>query len=158
MCDPIKTARQVLRKGWDLRLPVDVSSIANSIGIIVSFSDLKDDNVTAVSRVVSERCYIVINQNVEMHKVSFIIAHAMYHLLQNRGGDAEYVDCASDYFEGVVDSEQRRANAFASRIIAPERALKILVQRKGVTSVNSLANCFNCAPALVNKVISGIRW
>lgn len=158
MIHPIITARRIMSSRWDMTLPVDVSSISANLGISISFVSMDDDRVSAVARVKNRKREILINHNVDMHRVCFSIAHAIYHLLDSGERDAEYVDFAENYSSVIEDPVERAANTFASLIIAPERAVKVLVQRRGVTSVNELAMAFNCAPVLVNNVIKGLHW
>ena len=153
MLHPILAARRVLTQNWDMKIPVDVSSIANRLGISIIFVSMDDDNVSAIARVKDKKREILINQNIEMHRVCFCIAHSTYHLLNCGEGDVEYVDFVVSYLTTVSDPLEKAANAFAARIIAPERAVKVLVQRKGVTSINELAVAFNCSPVLVTSVI-----
>ncbi|MFK8770204.1 ImmA/IrrE family metallo-endopeptidase [Aeromonas caviae] len=158
MIHPIITARRIMASRWDMILPVDVSSIAAQLGISVCFVSMDDDRVSAIARVKNRKREILINHDIEMHRVCFSIAHAMYHLLNSGDRDSEFVDYAENYSAVITDPDEKAANTFASRIIAPEHAMKILVQRRGVTSVNELAIAFNCAPVLVNNVIEGMRW
>ncbi|MGY2437146.1 hypothetical protein ACW4FQ_28805, partial [Escherichia coli] len=73
MIHPIITARRIMASRWNMILPVDVSSIAAKLGISVCFVSMDDDRVSAIARVKNRKREILINHNVEMHRVCFSI-------------------------------------------------------------------------------------
>lgn len=121
-----RLACQILEAG-NYEIPVDVRTIANSLGIIVHNLQL-ERSVSGMLVIQGESAAIAVNDTDSSPRQRFSIAHEIAHYLLHKEHADLFVDGASIYYRDASSSEGTRfqeidANAFAGELLMPKNAV-----------------------------------
>ncbi len=121
-----RLAREILEAGG-YSVPIDVVAIARSLGVSVRHLPL-ESSVSGMLVVQGKRASIAVNENDQVPRQRFSIAHEIGHYLLHSDDADLFVDGASIYYRGKRSSEGTRfreidANAFAGELLMPKHVL-----------------------------------
>jgi len=147
-----ETAEYLLNINEQTTPPINVSKIANALGIEVLETPMLQEGMQDVSGFIARKedgkFYIYVNEDEHIHRQRFTIAHELAHYylhlkdnLSNQNGvlDLKYRNGTS--YDEEESKEEKEANAFAAELLVPCTALKELWDN-GNTDVAFLANYF----------------
>jgi Zn-dependent peptidase ImmA (M78 family) len=136
------TAASLLNAHWDGRLPVDVVAIAKSMGISVEPSLAMDESGVIENTVMGTLIQYSASESPVRQR--FTIAHEIGHyaLGHLNAAGKKYRDTPENFSSGAAP-EERQANAFAAKLLMPEKVVKFAVNEKGFNTLKSLAKLFN---------------
>lgn len=141
----MRTAQAVLGSYWDGLLPVKPDAIAQRLGIEVH-PLRQNSEMSGLAEIRPDgRKIIAYNPNERQYRTRFTIAHELAHHLL--GHTAQYDRCFRDYSDASHQYENRwietEANRFAAELLMPGEALKVLIERRGITEIRELAHIFD---------------
>ena len=108
-------AWQILIDEGVSELPVNVSSVCKSLGIIVKTYDSKEEN-DGYSLILEGRPFVFINQNKPRARQRFTCAHELGHIILGHVGKYNLVNREPSPFDSPIEQQ---ANSFAARLLAP---------------------------------------
>jgi Zn-dependent peptidase ImmA (M78 family) len=121
--------------------PLDVSALANALGIDIRYNKL-DDDLSGILRLNDDtkKWEMVVNSTHHSNRQRYTIAHELAHFCLHRYGVTEFKDRI--FFRATPSNRMEwEANEFAGQILMPEDDFRKLVHQ-GVTSVDALADKF----------------
>jgi len=133
--------------------PINVSKIANGLGIEVLETPMLQDGMQDVSGFIAKKedgkIYIYVNENEHINRQRFTIAHELAHYylhfkdnLADKKGVLDFVKYRNGAtYDEKETKEEQEANAFAAELLVPCTALKELWDN-GNTDITFLANHF----------------
>lgn len=150
---PRQEAINILNQYWDEKIPVDLVNIAKAMGVSVVERNLSP-NTAGVIYYDGDLVNIDININNNLVRKRFTLAHELGHLqlghLQNCNPKFRVDD--NHFYSNEENCDERDANNFAIELLIPEEAIKLLVRKKSVTSIDELSSYF-----LASKLAVGYR-
>ncbi len=112
----ISEARDVWKKHWDSKIPVDPKEIINSLGIPLKEEDLK--NMDGASHFDENGLmFIMYNKNSSLVRKRFTLAHELGHIV------LEHVTIGKSS-QHSSNSQETEANSFAGELLVPAADLK----------------------------------
>lgn len=144
-------------------VPVDVESVAASLGLSVVDQDLESP-VSAMLVVKNGHGVIGVNANHHPNRRRFSLAHEIGHYLLHREQATVFVDAAPVFFRDDTSSagterQEVEANAFAAELLIPTASLRERVEQQALdpyddAAVHRLARAFGVsAQALTIKLV-----
>lgn len=134
-------ANDILLAYWSGRsIPVDPVEIARSMGVTVRPGNASELNKASGWYRNNGIPTIIYNTAESKVRQRFTIAHELGHHVLDHGPRPRDTISA---FEDPYDPYEIEANQFAAELLMPDFALKILIEKKNVTSLKSLATAFN---------------
>jgi Zn-dependent peptidase ImmA (M78 family) len=91
----LASARQVLEKHWDGKLPVDPLKIAQSMGVKVVLYDFTDETVVETG-LLGNTPTIRLSRKADGTRTSFALAHALGHVALHRDKLTEFPEKGTD--------------------------------------------------------------
>jgi Zn-dependent peptidase ImmA (M78 family) len=136
------TAASLLNSHWDGNLPVNVTAIARSMGITVESDSLMDES--GVIENTENGAVIRYSATEAIVRQRFTVAHEIGHYALGHLNVAgkKYRDTPANFSSGAAP-EERQANAFAAKLLMPEKVVKFAVNEKGFNTLKGLAKLFN---------------
>ncbi|MCG8371359.1 MAG: ImmA/IrrE family metallo-endopeptidase [Proteobacteria bacterium] len=134
-----RSATKLLREYGEFSPPVDVESLARSLGMSVSFEEL-DNDVSGLMLIEDGVVKVAINEAHHRHRQRFTLAHEIGHMLLHAEGDRVFVD--RRFFRNAWASsgelrEEIEANAFAAALLMPEALVREhLDAERGITDID----------------------
>jgi Zn-dependent peptidase ImmA (M78 family) len=134
-----RRATKLLHDYDEFSPPVDVESLARSLGISVNFEEL-DSDVSGLMLIEDGSVKVAINEAHHRHRRRFTLAHEIGHMLLHATGDRVFVD--RRFFRNEWSSsgelrEEIEANAFAAALLMPELLIREHVDaRAGITDID----------------------
>lgn len=141
---------QILEQHWDWSLPVNVSVIAEGLGIEVGHISTEDNDLSGLAEITSEGKRVIRSARHEsQNRQRFTLAHEIgHHMLGHVTKDnSQCRDNVNNFSSEVHSSLEQQANNFSAQLLMPEEALKIMIFRKGVTDIGELARNFQVSEA-----------
>ncbi|MFQ2011796.1 ImmA/IrrE family metallo-endopeptidase [Aeromonas veronii] len=145
--------RNLLNNFWDRRLPVEPINFARALGYeVVNITPFDPDpqnrGISGYAAVENGRPVVAYCSSEHPNRQRFTIAHEIgHHLLGHTQNGRCLRDSPSNYSANLNHSIEAEANEFAAQLLMPEEAVRILIERRGVTSVTELAKAFNVSEA-----------
>ena len=147
-----ETAELLLNSYAQTTPPINVSKIANRLGIEVLETPMLQDGMQDVSGFIAKKedgkVYIYVNENEHIHRQRFTIAHELAHYylhlkdnLDDKSGVLSLKFRNGTSYDEEESKEEREANAFAAELLVPYAILKELWDN-GNTDITFLANHF----------------
>lgn len=96
-------------------LPIKISQICRSLGIIVKTYDSKEEN-DGYSLILEGRPFVFINRNRPRARQRFTCAHELGHIILGHVGKYNLVNREPSPFDSPIEQQ---ANSFAARLLAP---------------------------------------
>ncbi|MFM5781480.1 ImmA/IrrE family metallo-endopeptidase [Aeromonas caviae] len=151
----MNVVHDLLNKYWDRRLPVEPVHFAHALGYeVVSISpfDTNPENqgISGYASMVNGNPVVAYHSTEHPNRQRFTIAHEIgHHLLGHVRANAGRClrDHPSSYTANNNTYIEAEANEFAAQLLMPEEAVRILIERRGVTSITELARAFNVSEA-----------
>jgi len=154
---PKEAATEVLNQFWkDERLPVNLHYIAEAMGVNVIESVLSPDCSGVIIRsAIDNIVNININKKDALVRKRFTLAHELGHLKLghlSEGTDSMFrmVDTPKEFYSDQTDIKERDANNFAIELLTPEDAIKFLILKRNMTSIEKLTQCFGISKIALN--------
>ena len=152
-----RKAQELLEEFSITELPVPVESIAEKLGVTLSFEpfDGKDD-VSGMLYRDEKRTVIGINSFHSKTRQRFSIAHEIGHLVLHKG--SLYLDKAVMFRDEIsslaTKTDEIQANSFAAEFLMPRTLLKVEISTllskstsiTAETMIDSLASAFSVSP------------
>lgn len=159
------SAKDVLDRYWDRRVPVDVVAIARAMGATVKpLLPFDDDASTGyICRDEHERVEIGFQSSDPEVRQRFTVAHEIGHLALGHltgKGKLYRADTLASFFSSVKDPKEVAANKFAAALLMPKVAIEwVLTNNPNIFSVEQLAAMFNVSSAAMGYRLEalGIR-
>lgn len=145
--------RDLLDAHWDRLLPVQPEAFARGLGYeikTISNIDLDPENrgYSGYAKIENGRKIIAVNRSEHPNRQRFTIAHEIgHHLLGHTQSGRCLRDNPNNYSSRVGNSIEAEANEFAAQLIMPEEAVRVLIERRGLTDVRELATAFSVSEA-----------
>lgn len=135
-------AKDVLNTHWDGMLPIQPSSLAQSMGVRVM--GVPGLDVSGMIELKNGRPVITYNSSDAAVRQRFTVAHEIGHYVLGHlgAGKTKFRDPASHFSSATHSIEEREANRFAANLLMPEATVKYAVERRGVHSIDRLAELF----------------
>jgi Zn-dependent peptidase ImmA (M78 family) len=134
-----RRAAEVLKQASVAEVPVDLSKVAESLGVHLHF-DILEDKISGVLIVKGTERNVLINAAHHSNRQRFSLAHELGHLvLHDADGDRLFIDTDLRIYQRVGAStdeaynqpgsttrphEEREANQFASALLMPSELVK----------------------------------
>lgn len=151
-----ETARKILSRHWDWKIPVDLDSIADKLGITVIYPLGIDGDYDISGKFCIEDgvpiCYI--NQFDVPHRQRFTLAHELGHYQLGHGEQTDMYRDPNAYQSPL----EREANAFAAELIMPKVAIDYFIQEKKMTSLSALAEKFGVSEIAMRYRLKNTGW
>lgn len=145
------TAKNLLDRYWDRRLPVDPFKLAEAWGARVEpleESAYDNDGLSGLAVIKKGVHRIYFDSSEHSNRQRFTVAHELGHHVLEHTQDGEYHrDNIGNYSTGILDYREIEANQFAAELLMPEDAIRQLVSSEGINSTLRLANIFNVSEA-----------
>lgn len=149
----MRAAESVLRSYWNGLLPVKPDVIAEKMGIEVRPLDPSwDSRLSGIAETTPYGVKIIgYNPNDYHGRIRFTIAHELgHHVL---GHTAKNGTCYRDTPDNYSSHEDKwlelDANKFAAEILMPHDAVRVMIERKGISDTYELARIFDVSePAM----------
>ena len=140
---PERAAGLVLARCWDLRVPVDVQSIAGCLRIDVAYEHGMEVS-GEVSLQTGGRPRILVNAGDSLVRQRFTIAHEIGHVVLGHLDTAHtvYRDTRQNYTLGNFDPRERDANYFAAELLMPADAVRVYAAEEKGATIHTLAERF----------------
>lgn len=126
----IQRAVDFLLSEWAGELPVDVKTIANTLGIAVHH-EVMEDPISGMLILQDQNPVIVVNEHHHENRQRFTIAHELGHYCLHRWGSLVFIDSRVYFRDGDSSAGMYRqeieANAVAAAVLMPEAALRDLL-------------------------------
>ncbi|WP_421292117.1 ImmA/IrrE family metallo-endopeptidase [Aeromonas veronii] len=149
----MNVVRHLLNNVWDRRLPVEPVQFAHALGYDVVIinpveSNPQNQGISGYAAVENGRPVVAYSLSEHPNRQRFTIAHEIgHHLLGHTQNGRCLRDGPGNYSTNINYSIEAEANEFAAQLLMPEEAVRILIERRGVTNVTELANAFNVSEA-----------
>jgi Zn-dependent peptidase ImmA (M78 family) len=122
--------------------PVDVTGIAEALGVAVEFSyDLDEGIAGSIERTSSNRFLIKVNADHSETRKRFTLAHEIAHYILHRDLIGDGITDDAMYRSGQPSHVETEANQYAAGILMPAQLIKDQ-WRRGVKSYVEMANKF----------------
>lgn len=151
--------RNLLNAHWDLRLPVNVGMIAQSLGYEIKTISPFEVDLSGMATVENGRKVIYINTRDHPNRQRFTIAHEIGHhyLGHTRDGVTKFRDNPNHYSTGYQNPVELEANEFAAELLMPSEAIIALIERKGITNPTQLASIFDVSESAMYWRLKNMR-
>lgn len=128
-------AREILKRHWNLTLPVDVEGMARALEIKVE--RVHNPNFSGLYQVIGGKPLIQINADDSEVRQRFTIAHELGHWALGHSGS--YRDGPETFSVSNFDPFEVAANNFAAELLMPESMIRYLVFKENITHPKTLA-------------------
>ena len=135
LATPSAKAQEVLKRYWNLELPVDVEAIARALGVKVE--KLPPPGFSGFYQFKDGKPVIQVNSSEAELRQRFTIAHELGHYVLGHPGS--YRDGPDTFSLDNHDPFEVAANRFAAELLMPESMIRFLVFKEGITNVTKLA-------------------
>ena len=156
--NPAAEAKAVLARYWNGRIPVDVESIAQQMGVKVEalnpFAEGgSSSGISGEIELLKDQPVIRVNPNDSQTRQRFTIAHELGHLALSHLADGKkFRDPSKNYTLGNYDPKERDANYFAAALLMPDDAVRAYAAGMENPSNTTLASAFG-----VSRAAMGIK-
>lgn len=145
--DPKAKARDLLDRSNAIALPVsldqaavNLNKVANLLNVQILYEDF-EDNISGLLVVKNGKHAIGVNKRHHSNRQRFTIAHEIGHLVLHHNDPKKndiYIDKKWTYFRATekgqrVDEQEKEANQFAAELLMPDRLVKQLIEKLGLT-------------------------
>ncbi|WP_283147596.1 ImmA/IrrE family metallo-endopeptidase [Silvimonas soli] len=144
------SAKDVLDRYWDRRVPVDVVAIARAMGAEIKEISPFDRLTGYICRQDNGGIEIGYKLTDPEVRQRFTVAHEIGHLALGHLTDQSerYRDDVASFFSGVKDPKEVAANKFAAALLMPKVAIDwVLANKPNIYSVEQMAEMFNVSSA-----------
>lgn len=148
----------ILKKAHDEGLYTGNS--LNIEDVIKSFGDIKlvykpmDANQSGSLTNIDGKWIICINENHNIKRQRFTLAHELGHYILHKEKNVEFVDTAF-FRSDEMDSIEYHANEFAARLLMPETSVRELIDNEHIKNIGILAERFGVSSAAMKyRVLS----
>jgi len=144
-----EVVENLLQNNGQVYPPFNVSAIANDLGITVLETVMPQPDISGlIAKQPNGGIYIYINQDENINRQRFTIAHELAHYylhykdnLANKDGVLDFVKYRNGIYSANESEDEREANAFAAELLVPYSALEEL-WLAGYTDAAELARRF----------------
>lgn len=153
--DPNGLAREVLKKYWDKKVPVDPVAISKALGAQI----ISDANLGAISgqyQFTEHGPVIRFNPNEPPVRQRFTIAHECGHYVLSHGN--EFRDPSKNFSSSNFDLKEVAANRFAAALLMPEEGVRHFIEAEGISDIRALANKFFVSEAAMEYRLKNLGW
>lgn len=137
-----------------LSLPIDPFLIAEKEGISVVPLEKGDRRLSGA--VLPETKTIFYNPDDSRVRRRFTVAHELGHLCLNHG--FAFRDPSQNFSRFHYDINEVEANKFAAELLIPEAAIKILIDKRGITDAERLAKIFDVSLNAISYRLKNIGY
>ncbi len=135
----IKSANELRKSlGIGFTSPVDIRGVIKKTNIVTAFkpfdAEKGEEEFSGCSIRTEYGNFMMINSNHTIGRQNFTIAHELYHLMVQN--DSYSFFCGS---KNEIDSEEKKAQKFASSFLLPQEALIENLTTKEISKKNSIA-------------------
>lgn len=148
-------AREVLKKYWDRKVPVDPIAISEAMGAKV-IADPTLGHISGQFNLTDQGPVIRFNPDEPMVRRRFTVAHECGHYVLSHGN--EFRDALKDFLSSNFDPKEVGANRFAAAILMPEEAIKHFIQVEDISDVKKLASRFEVSEAAMTYRLKNLGW
>lgn len=152
-------ADTVLKKFWDGFLPVDINSIAEKLDIEVRFLDYDELHLSGKASLENGKRIIYVNPTDSIVRQRFTSSHELaHHLLNHVTPENPCFRDEKHTFNGDYASIQERdANRLGADILMPEYAIRRLIEKENIRTVEGLALKFNVSERAMYYRLKGLN-
>ena len=152
--NPTAEAKAILARYWNGRIPVDVESIAQQMGVkIETLNPFAAGGISGEIEFLEDQPVIRVNAADPQTRRRFTIAHELGHLaLGHLADEKEFRDPSKNYTLGNYNPKERDANYFAAALLMPDDAVRAYAAGMESPTATTLANAFG-----VSKAAMGIK-
>ena len=150
-------AENLLNTFWDGSLPVNVVSIANSLGIqVVPQSNMTESGMIEL---INGKPVITYNSNEVEVRRRFTIAHELGHFVLGHLSDnvKKFRDPAQNFSTLAINPEEREANNFAASILMPAKIVVYAINQKNIRNIDALSNLFHVSQVAMKYRLINLR-
>ena len=135
------SVKRVLDAHWDRHLPVDPVKIASKLGYLIKpLTGWDSIHTSGMACDENGQKVIYIKSDEHHQRKRFTIAHEIgHHFLGHTAGGNH----CRDNEQTLRTPTEIQANEFAAELLMPEDVVEMLVKRKGITSIDELAQIFD---------------
>lgn len=151
---------QLIERHWDRLLPFNAARFASLLGYQVEgFSGtVGSTHVCGYAKASQGQKVIGYNQDEHENRQRFTIAHELaHHLLGHVGAEGSLLDTPAHFSSNVSNDIEAEANAVALQLLMPQNAVRLLIERCGVTSAIDLANAFQVSEAAMVRRLRDMK-
>lgn len=154
---PASTAKEYLDAYWDWKLPVKPEEIARKAKVFVQKDErLVGKGLSGAFFLDNATPTILVNPQEPLIRQRFTIAHELGHFALQHGN--AFRDPISNYSSQAADPREVSANKFAAELLMPAFAVGFLIQKKGITRLDELANAFQVSQVAMKFRLSNLGW
>ncbi|WP_180168345.1 ImmA/IrrE family metallo-endopeptidase [Acinetobacter sp. YH01003] len=152
-------ADTVLKNFWDGFLPVDINSIAEKLDIEVRFLDYDELHLSGKASLENGKRIIYVNPTDSIVRQRFTSSHELaHHLLNHVTPENPCFRDEKHTFNGDYASIQERdANRLGADILMPEYAIRRLIEKENIRTVEGLALKFNVSERAMYYRLKGLN-
>lgn len=157
-----ETARKILSRYWDGKLPVDLELIAKKLSVEVKYDTFSDYLFSGQPEISGMFTYVgniptcTINSGHHVNRQRFTLAHELGHYALQHGEKTDNKNTL--YRNGDSNPDEIEANAFAAELLMPEGVVKYLIADKGLTDISELAQYFSVSEQAMEIRLRKLGW
>lgn len=146
---PIATATGLLNRFWDRTLPVNPTSLAQQLGIVVVPELSLMGGASGLIEDTGDRIVIRYDMTEPNVRQRFTVAHELGHFALNHlhAGQRCFRDTKAQFLSQQADPRETAANQFAAELLMPREAVQYFVWERELREVSRLANLFHVSEA-----------
>lgn len=150
---PSGMAGELIDRHWDALLPVNPVKLADPLQIAIRRLEAEQDDVIAYAAMEGSTRVIAYRTDMIPERKRFALAHTMgHHVLGHvQSHLGRLLDVPEHYSVRCDIARELEANRFALALLMPEKAVLMLVERKGLTSITALASAFDVAEIAMHE-------
>ncbi|MDO5769293.1 MAG: ImmA/IrrE family metallo-endopeptidase [Psychrobacter sp.] len=158
----VRFARSILENYWDKTLPVNLTDIAEKLGVQVVYDSFSQgifgsgDDISGTFKYVDGVPTCTVNINHHRNRQRFTLAHELGHFVLEHG---EKSDNSQTLYRqnNHTDPVEIEANNFAAELLMPKTAISILIREESF-GISELAEWFEVSEQAMYFRLKNLGW